>query len=72
MRSELVFYAIANVPNRFLLMRLASRATRKFHRPNTRISETVNDVLVRFGGKNPMASEQPIEMPALVPLRRAS
>jgi hypothetical protein len=72
MRSELVFYAMANVPNRFLLMKLASKASRKFHRPNTRIPETVNDVLVHFGGKNPMASAQPVEMPAHVPLRRAS
>jgi len=72
MRSELVFYAMANVPNRFLLMKLASTATRKFHRPNTRIPETVNDVLVRFAGENPMASAQPVQMPARVPLLRAS
>ncbi len=48
MRSELVFAAMAHVPNRFLLTKLAASATRKFHRPNTRVEETVNDVLVRF------------------------
>jgi hypothetical protein len=72
MRSELVFYAMTNVPNRFLLMKIASKATREFHRPNSRIPDTVNDVLVRFGGKNPMARAEPVQMPDLVPLLRAS
>src|SRR5271166_5460622 len=36
MRSELVFGAIANVPNRFLLTKLASKVVRKLHRPRTR------------------------------------
>ncbi len=27
-----------------MLCQLASKATRKFHRPNTRIQETMNDV----------------------------
>jgi hypothetical protein len=48
MRSDLVFAAMPHVPNRFLLTRLAATATRKFHRPNTRIQETVNEVLMRF------------------------
>jgi hypothetical protein len=48
MRSELVFAVMPHVPNRFLLTRLAATATRKFHRPNTRIQETVNEVLMRF------------------------
>ena len=52
MRSELVFAAMAHVPNRFLLIKLAATATRKFHRPNTRVEETVNDVLVRFRDVN--------------------
>jgi hypothetical protein len=56
MRSELVFGAMTHVPNRFLLTKLAARATRKLHRPNTRIQETVNNVLVRFSHANPTAS----------------
>jgi hypothetical protein len=52
MRSELVFAAMAHLPNRFLLTKLAATATRKFHRPNTRVEETVNQVLVRFRDLN--------------------
>ena len=48
MRSDLIFAAMTNVSNRFLLTRLASKATRSFHRPNTRIEDTVNVVLERF------------------------
>lgn len=53
MRSKLVFEAARSVPNRYLLMRLISAATRRFHRPNTRIEETMNDVLVRVRQNNP-------------------
>ena len=56
MRSELVFGAITNVPNRYLLTKLASKAMRKLHRPNTRVQETVNDVFARFGRVSPLAS----------------
>jgi hypothetical protein len=48
MRSDLIFDAMAHVSNRFLLTKLASKATRKFHRPNTRIQDTMNDVFVHF------------------------
>ena len=48
MRSDLVFAVMPHVPNRFLLTRLAATATRRFHRPNTRIQETVNEVLMCF------------------------
>jgi hypothetical protein len=71
MRSELVFDAMAYVQNRFLLTMLAAKATRKLHRPNTRIQETANDVLVRFSYTNPMGNARPIrQMPAA--LRKAS
>jgi hypothetical protein len=53
MRSELVFGAMTHVSNRFLLTKLAARAIRKLHRPNTRIQETMNDVLVRFRHVDP-------------------
>jgi hypothetical protein len=59
MRSELVFDAMTNVSNRFLLTKLASKATRRLHRPYGRIQETTNAVLVRFGGMNPIARTEP-------------
>jgi hypothetical protein len=55
MRSDLIFGAATYVSNRFLLTRLASTAIRKFHRPNTRIEDTTNDVFVRFSRTNPSA-----------------
>lgn len=72
MRSELIFGAMTNVSNRFLLTKLASRATRRFHRPHSRIQETTNAVLVRFCVMNPMAGTGLVEIPAKAPLRRAS
>jgi hypothetical protein len=54
MRSELIFGAMAHVSNHFLLTKLASKATRKFHRPNTRIQDTTNDVFVRFSRFSPI------------------
>jgi hypothetical protein len=56
MRSELVFGAMAHISNRYLLTRLAARATRRFHRPNTRIQDTTNDVFERFTRANPIAA----------------
>jgi hypothetical protein len=55
MRSELIFGAVTHVSNRFLLTRLAAKATRRFHRPNTRIAETANEVFERFAQVNPLA-----------------
>lgn len=48
MRSDLVFDSVTTVRNRYMLCQLASKATRKFHKPNTRIQETMNEVLKRF------------------------
>ncbi len=49
MRSDLIHEALRTVSNRYTLCQLASKATRKFHKPNTRIQETMNEVLERFG-----------------------
>jgi hypothetical protein len=49
MRSELIFGTVAYVSNRYLLARLASKATRKLHRPNTRIQDTANEAFARLG-----------------------
>ncbi len=45
MRSNLVFEAVHTMRNRYMLCQLASKATRKFHRPATRIQDTTNEVL---------------------------
>ena len=45
MRSDLVYDALTTVRNRYLLCQIAAKATRKFHRPATRIQDTTNEVL---------------------------
>jgi len=72
MRSDLVFGALANVSNRYLLTMLAAKAIRKFHRPNTRIQETANEVLARFSRANPMGRPQCVRRPRVQALRQAS
>lgn len=53
MRSDLVFGALSHVSNRYQLCQLASKATRKLHKPNTRLQDTTNEVLVRFRTTHP-------------------
>lgn len=48
MRSDLIFGALTHVTNRYELCQLASKATRKLHKPNTRLQDTTNEVLGRF------------------------
>jgi hypothetical protein len=49
-RSDRVFDALHTLRNRYMLCQLASKATRKFHKPNTRIQETMNEVFERIAG----------------------
>ena len=56
MRSDIVFGALAQVTNRYTLCQLASKATRKLHKPTTRIEDTTNEVFVRFHHESPAAS----------------
>lgn len=76
MRSELIFGALTHVTNRYQLCQLASKATRKLHKPNTRLQDTMNDVLVRFRDSDPVAAaaasarKEAIAMPE--PRRRAA
>ncbi len=70
MRSDLVFGAHAQVPNRYLLCRLAAHATCKLHRPNDRIPDTVDDVLILFGEVNPMAEAVVSPKPTAAPAAR--
>jgi hypothetical protein len=55
MRSDLIFGALAHLENRYQLCQLASKATRKLHKPNTRLQDTTNEVLTRFHQNNPAA-----------------
>ena len=68
MRSELIFGALTHVSNRYQLCQLASKATRKLHKPNTRLQDTMNDVLVRFRATSPAAAasvsrQEPVSIP---------
>lgn len=54
MRSDLVFGAVAQVSNRYRLCKSVTKATRKFHRPNSRLPDTINDVLIRFHEPDPL------------------
>jgi hypothetical protein len=70
MRSDLVFGALSHVSNRYQLCQLASKATRKLHKPNTRLQDTTNEVLGRFQTTNPGAAAAPVEAPAVQPVER--
>ncbi|MGA9072441.1 MAG: DNA-directed RNA polymerase subunit omega [Terracidiphilus sp.] len=73
MRSDLVFGALSHVSNRYQLCQLASKATRKLHKPNTRLQDTTNEVLGRFQTTNP-GSAGPFEAAAeqMIETRRAA
>ena len=49
MRADLTLMALARESNRYLLTRLIAKATRKLHRPKTRLQDTMNDACERFG-----------------------
>jgi hypothetical protein len=72
MRSELVFGAMKYVSNRYLLTRIAAKATRKLHRPYTRVEDTFNDVLVRFNQADPLANQELVQRPVRQKLRQAA
>jgi hypothetical protein len=61
MRSDLIFGALTHVKNRYELCQLASKATRKLHKPNTRLQDTTNEVLDRF--KDTLPSSVRVEAP---------
>jgi hypothetical protein len=73
MRSDLVFGALSHVSNRYQLCQLASKATRKLHKPNTRLQDTANEVFARFQTTNP-GTVASVEAPADQPVetRRAA
>ena len=69
MRSDLVFGALSHVSNRYQLCQLASKATRKLHKPNTRLQDTTNEVLCRFQTANP-GTLGPVVAPAVQQVER--
>lgn len=72
MRSDLVFGALTHVKNRYELCQLASKATRKLHKPNTRLQDTTNEVLDRFRDSAPMSeSDAPVHKVELQERRAA-
>jgi len=73
MRSDLIFGALTHVTNRYQLCQLASKATRKLHKPNTRLQDTTNEVLDRFKDTIPMdQAVEPIVEKIAVEERRAA
>ena len=73
MRSDLIFGALTHVNNRYELCQLASKATRKLHKPNTRLQDTTNEVLDRFRHTVPMnAASSPTAPTAELQERRAA
>jgi hypothetical protein len=72
MRSDLIFGALSHIRNRYELCQLASKATRKLHRPTIRLQDTANEVLVRFHDSNPMNSASAVEQEVVVQQRRAA
>jgi hypothetical protein len=65
MRSELIVEAMVHVPNRFVLAKLLAKATRAMHVPGSRIEDTTNGVLARFGRSNPLLGLQSVEDPTI-------
>ena len=72
MRSDLIFGALAHVKNRYQLCQLAAKATRKLHKPNTRLQDTTNEVLLRFRDSNPAAPADTADHSAPAQNRRAA
>ena len=61
MRADLTLMALAHESNRYLLTQLIAKATRKLHRPNTRLQDTMNDVFEWFGSSKPSADRRAAE-----------
>ncbi len=72
MRSDLIFGALTHVKNRYELCQLASKATRKLHKPNTRLQDTTNEVLDRFRDSSPVGQVETPVAKVTVQERRAA
>ena len=72
MRSHLIYGALAPVQNRYMLCQLAAKATRKFHRPATRVQDTMNDVFVKFAAADDAEKVMAIAGPAVEEHKQAA
>jgi hypothetical protein len=54
-----------------MLSQLIAKATRKLHRPHTRVPDTMNDALALFGAAHTGAEAATLE-PALAELRKVA
>jgi len=72
MRSDLVYGAARTLPNRYLLVRAATHAIRKLHRPGARLADTANEVFERFGRANPLAMRESKRRTTELRVRRAA
>ena len=64
MRSELIYSAGSQIPNRFLLSTVAIMAVRKLHLNSTRVEETANQVFTAVAN----GSYVEVTLPELKPL----
>lgn len=64
MRSELIYSAGNQIPNRFLLSTVAIMAVRKLHLNSTRVEETANNVFTAISNGNYLQ----VTLPELKPL----
>jgi len=64
MRSELVFAANDAVTNRFLLCRVVSLSSRRFHADSDSMNATINDVLEKIGANDVNSVIAPLAPPA--------
>jgi hypothetical protein len=71
MRSDLVFGAMKQVSNRFLLTQALAKATRGLHKPGARIQDTTNYVLTCFGSANPISQRDGGPIAAAITTRRS-
>jgi hypothetical protein len=69
MRADLTLMALAHESNRYLLTRLIAKATRKLHRPKTRLQDTMNDALEQFGRSKSRAAYSTAEAASIAESR---
>ena len=67
-----MLFDLTHVNNRYELCQLASKATRKLHKPNTRLQDTTNEVLVRFKDTVPMDESDAVVEKVQLQERRAA
>ena len=72
MRSELVFYKVAEIPNRYYLCRVIMVSTRRLHKPGSRFQDTINSMLSSSGTSKAENEDSPAisEWKAPAPVRR--